>query len=88
MTAVLMAALAGGFGIAFVLSQIRKTFSDEHSLRQASGLRVLGSVAMTWNEKQKKRRVRGAIALVLSFLGLLSAYGTIMASLMLAAARA
>lgn len=87
MTAVLVAALAGGFGIAFVLSQIRKTFNDEGSLRQASGLRVLGSVAMTWNEKQKKRRVRGAFALVLSFLGLLSAYGTIMASLMLAAAR-
>jgi polysaccharide chain length determinant protein (PEP-CTERM system associated) len=87
MTAVLVAALAGGFGLAFVLSQIRKTFNDEHSLRQASGLPVLGSVAMTWNEKQKKRRARGAFALVLSFLGLVSAYGTIMASLMLAASR-
>jgi len=87
MTAVLVAALAGGFGVAFVLSQIRKTFNDERSLRQASGLRVLGSVPMTWNEKQKKRRTRGAFALVLSFLGLLSAYGTIMASLMLAASR-
>jgi polysaccharide chain length determinant protein (PEP-CTERM system associated) len=87
MTAVLVAALAAGFGVAFVLSHIRKTFNDERSLRQASGLPVWGSVAMTWNEKQKKRRARAAFAFVLSFLGLLSAYGTIMASLVLAVPR-
>jgi polysaccharide chain length determinant protein (PEP-CTERM system associated) len=87
MTAVFLAALAGGFGIAIALSQIRTTFNDERTLQQASGLRVLGSIAMAWTEKQRKRRARGNFALAVSVLGLLSAYGTIMASLMLTSFR-
>ena len=82
MSMVLFAALGGGLGLAFLLSQIRTTFSDERRLRDASGVRVLGTVAMAWNEKQKKRRARGVFALALSFVGLLSAYGAIMASLL------
>ena len=85
-TAVLLLSLAGGFGLAFALSQVRPTFNDERSLRQASGLHVLGSIAMTWNEKQKKRHALGTFSLVLSFLGLLSVYGTILTSLIRAAA--
>jgi polysaccharide chain length determinant protein (PEP-CTERM system associated) len=87
MTLVFLAALGGGAGFAFLLSQLKTTFSDERRLREASGMRVLGTVAMSWNEKQKRRRVGGLFALVLSFLSLLSAYGGIMASLMMSAAR-
>ena len=82
MSMVLLAALGGGFGIAFVLSQLKTTFSDERRLREASGIRVLGTVAMAWNERQRKRHALGLFALALSFLGLLSVYGVVMASLM------
>jgi len=88
MTLVLVAALCGGFAIAFLMSQLKTTFNDEHRLQEATGISVLGSVAMSWNEKQRKRRARGVFALVLSYLGLLSAYGAIMASIILLNARA
>jgi len=87
MTLVLLAALACGFGFAFLMSQLKTTFDDERKLREASGFRVLGAVAMTLNEKQKRRRARGVFALALSYLSLLSAYGAIMASLILSTAR-
>jgi polysaccharide chain length determinant protein (PEP-CTERM system associated) len=87
MSLVLLAALGGGLGFAFLISQIRTTFNDERRLREASGLQVLGTVAMAWTDKQKKRRARGLFAVLLSFLSLLSAYGAIMASLMMTASR-
>jgi polysaccharide chain length determinant protein (PEP-CTERM system associated) len=88
MTLVLLAALGCGFGLAFLMTQVKTTFGDERRLREASGINVLGSVAMTLNDKQTKRRARGVYVLVLSYLGLLSAYGAIMASLILSTARA
>ena len=87
MTLVLLAALGCGFGFAFLMTQLKTTFDDERKLRDASGISVLGSVAMTLNDKQRKRRARGVFALALSYLSLLSAYGAIMASLILSTAR-
>lgn len=87
MSLVLLAALGGGLGFAFLIGQIRPTFNDERRLREASGLKVLGSVAMASNDDQKKRRRRGLFALLLSFLSLLSTYFAIMASLMMTVAR-
>jgi polysaccharide chain length determinant protein (PEP-CTERM system associated) len=88
MTLVLLAALGSGLGLAFLMTQVKTTFNDERTLREASGIAVLGSVALTLSDKQRKRRARGVFALVLSYLGLLSAYGAIMASLILSTARA
>ena len=88
MSLVLLAALGGGFGIAFLLSQLSPAFNDERRLREVSGLPVLGSIAMTWTDEQKKRRTRGLVAFVLSFLSLLSAYVAIMASLLVTISRA
>src|SRR4051812_3972239 len=87
MTLVLLAALGCGFGFAFLMTQVKTTFDDERKLREASGINVLGSVAMTWNDEQRKRRARGVFALALSYFGLVSAYGGIMASLILSTAR-
>lgn len=83
MTLVLFAALGGGLGIAFLFSQIRATFNDERTLREASGLQVLGTIAMAWTDKQRKRQAWGSIALVFSFLGLMSVYVAIMAPLVM-----
>lgn len=84
---VLAAALGGGLGLAFLLGQMRPTFNDERSLRDVTGFRVLGTVAMAWNAKQKKLRRLGLVAFVLSNLGLLSAFVAVM-MLTLAASRA
>jgi polysaccharide chain length determinant protein (PEP-CTERM system associated) len=88
MTLVLLAALVGALGIAFMLGQIRPTFSDERRLREVSGLQVLGTVVMAWTKEQKARRARNLVAFTFSFLSLLSAYVAIMASLMLTVSRA
>jgi polysaccharide chain length determinant protein (PEP-CTERM system associated) len=88
MSVVLFAALGGGLGVAFPMSQIKPTFSDERRLEEVSGLRVLGTVVMAWNDKQKARRTRGLVAFLLSFLSLLSTYAAIMAALVLTASRA
>jgi polysaccharide chain length determinant protein (PEP-CTERM system associated) len=85
---VLLAALGGGFGLAYLLSQGRRTFDDERTLGEASGLPVLGTIAMVWTDQLKKRRARGLLALLFSILGLLSAYAAMMASVMMAASRA
>jgi hypothetical protein len=84
---VLLAAIAGGLAAAFLIGQMKTTFNDERSLRQASGLRVLGTIPMVWTDAQVKRRKRGLIALLLSILSLLSAYLAIMASLMMTVSR-
>jgi len=87
MTLVLLVALGCGFGFAVLMKRVKTTFDDERRLREASGISVLGSVAMTLNDRQRKRRARSTFALALSYLSLLSAYGAIMASLILSTAR-
>lgn len=84
---VLLAAVGGGIGFAFLLSQLRPTFTDERTLQSVSGVPVFGTIVMAWTEPQKARRKKGLIALLLSFLSLLSAYAAIMAALMLTVAR-
>ena len=88
MSMVFLAALAVGAVFAFLLSQLRPTFTDERRLQEVSGLPVFGTVVMAWTPPQLAKRKRGLIAFMLSFLSLLSAYAAIMASLALTVARA
>ena len=87
MTIVLLAALGGGFGIAFVMSQLKTTFNTERELHQATGIRVLGSIATALTPRLRRRRTRASMAFVLSYLGLLSTYGALMAMLVISAGR-
>jgi polysaccharide chain length determinant protein (PEP-CTERM system associated) len=87
MSLVMLAALGGGLGAAFLLGQVRPTINDEHRLGEMSGLPVLGTVVMVWNNAQKTRRIRGTVTFLISLGGLLSAYGAIMAALVLTASR-
>ena len=85
---VLLLALGGGVGFAFVLSQIRPTFNDERRLREVSGIPVIGAIVnMEWTDAQKATKTRGLVALLISFASLLSAYAAIMVALALAASR-
>jgi polysaccharide chain length determinant protein (PEP-CTERM system associated) len=83
MSAVLLVALGGGIAFAFLMSQVRPTFNDERRLREVSGLPVFGTVQMAWTDAQRARRRKTLIALLLSIVSLVSAYGAIMAALML-----
>jgi polysaccharide chain length determinant protein (PEP-CTERM system associated) len=51
-------ALVAGIGIAFLMGQIRPTFSDRKALREVSGLPILGTVTMIWTDGQVRQRRR------------------------------
>ena len=87
MSLVLLVALGGGLGVAFLISQMRPTINDERRLREISGLPVLGTVVMAWTNAQKARRIRGLVGLSISIASLLSAYAAIMAMLVLAVSK-
>ncbi|GJL76249.1 MAG TPA: GNVR domain-containing protein [Nitrosomonas sp.] len=53
---VFLAALLVGIAIAFVISQIRPAFYSQNSLREVTGIPVLGSVPMIWTDQQKSQR--------------------------------
>ena len=71
---VFLGALAGGMGVAFLMGQIRPTFSDRKGLREVSGLPILGTVTMIWTDGQVRTRRRkmtwfvvGAALLVMTY---------------------
>jgi polysaccharide chain length determinant protein (PEP-CTERM system associated) len=75
---VFVAAILAGIGVAFLMSQLRPTFLSQSSLREATGLPILGAVAMNWTEDQKIKRKKRFYALGASSLSLLVLYGGVM----------
>lgn len=76
---VFLAALAGGIGIAFVMSQIRPTFHSQGSLREITGRPVLGTVAMIWTDQEIIKQKKSLYVFGISLLVLLAMYGLLMA---------
>ncbi len=59
LTVILIAALAGGIGAAFVAVQLQRTFPTQNKLGEATGLPVLGSIhEVLTNELRAHRRQR------------------------------
>ena len=54
----LLAALAAGLGVTFLMSQIRPVFFDANSLRAATDLPLLGVVTLVKNDVVKRREAR------------------------------
>ena len=79
---VLLFALAAGTGIAFLLSQLRRTVDTRRTLNQLSGRPFLGSVSMTEGPQRARRRRLGYLAYACSALVLLGAYGSLVAFFM------
>jgi hypothetical protein len=78
MSAVLLAAVGGGVGFAILLSQLHPTIGNERKLREIGGLPVFGTVTMAWTEAQLRGRRVDRYALIVSLLGLLTAYAAVM----------
>jgi hypothetical protein len=75
----LLAALAGGLGIAFVMTQVRPVFFDAATLRGAAELPVLGVVSAVRNEAMQRRERRSFKRFLASLLALLVVFGVGMA---------
>jgi polysaccharide chain length determinant protein (PEP-CTERM system associated) len=75
---VLLGGLAGGALFALVLSQVRQTFHDRRSVRDVTGLPLLGSVSMIWTPGQKRVAGRAVAAFGATLIGLLVCYGLLM----------
>ena len=73
----LVGLLAGG-AVAFALSQIRRTVGDRRTLRELTGLPVLGAVTKFANSESRRRRRRGLVSYGAGLAGLLGAYGVIL----------
>jgi polysaccharide chain length determinant protein (PEP-CTERM system associated) len=57
-----VAGLAVGLALTFLLSQLRPSFVDGRSLREVTGLPVLGTVSMLSTPERRRARVRGLFA--------------------------
>ncbi len=71
--------LVGGLGLAFLLSMMRPVFGDRRQLADATGLQVLGSVNMVWTDSQRRKKRWGTFAFATTLLGLLVAFGGVLA---------
>jgi polysaccharide chain length determinant protein (PEP-CTERM system associated) len=81
-------ALAAGFLSSFVASQIWPTFFDVRSVREFTGLPVLGTVSMIIGEAQKRRERRGLIGFISGVVALVGSYGAGLLVLFLLTTRA
>ena len=76
---VFLGALAAGLAGALLLSQVRPTFLSQASLRDVTGIPILGSISMNWTTEQKVKRRRRLYAMAASLVALFGAYGGVMA---------
>jgi polysaccharide chain length determinant protein (PEP-CTERM system associated) len=79
---VFVGALVAGIAVAFLMSQLRPTFLSQATLREVTGLPVLGSIGMNWTTEQTVRRKRRLAALGVSVLVLFGIYGAGMAAIL------
>jgi polysaccharide chain length determinant protein (PEP-CTERM system associated) len=79
---VFVGALIAGLAAAFLMSQIRPTFMNQQTLRETTGLPILGSISMNWTPEQTVKRKRRLVALAVSVLVLFGAYGAGMAAIL------
>jgi polysaccharide chain length determinant protein (PEP-CTERM system associated) len=75
LTAVLLAGLMGGAGLAFLLHEFRPVFSNSKVLRDTTGLPVLGVVSMKFTPTQQRKLRLQLASFVFAALLLMASYG-------------
>ncbi len=76
-------ALAAGLGVALLMSQFRPTFLSQASLREVTGLPILGAIGMNWTVAQKSRQKKRLYGMAAAVFALFLAYGTVMAAILI-----
>ena len=84
----LVAALAAGLFVAFAASQIRPVYFDAKSLRDSTGLQVLGTVSLLPNESRMKQERASLHRFLAATAALFVSYGVGIAVLSFLAKRA
>jgi len=87
LVAFLVSLAAGGFA-SFAASQVWPTFFDARSLRESTGLPVLGSVSLIASDAQKRKERRGLIGFVSGLVAFLGSFGAGLLALFLLSTRA
>lgn len=76
----LLAAIAAGLGVAFLLSQVRPVFFDAATLRQVTRLPLLGVVGLIPNDEQRRRESRSLKRFIIASIAFLLLYAGGMAA--------
>lgn len=84
----LLLALAAGLFVAFAASQLRPVFFDGKTLREVTGLQLLGTVSLVQNETRKKKERRSLQRFLIATAGLFVSYGVGIALLLFLSQRA
>lgn len=79
LTAVIVAALAGGGAASFAVSQLRPVFHDGRMLAEVAGAPVLGSVSMLLANERKRYERRRSVVFFGGIGGLVAAYVAMLA---------
>ena len=77
----LLAAVAAGLGMAFVMSQVRPVFFDAATLRQVTQLPLLGVVGLIPSDEQRRRESRSLKRFIMASIAFLLLYAGGMAAL-------
>lgn len=83
----LLAALLAGVVASFVASQIRPVILDSRTLRELSGLPLLGTVTLVASDAAKRREKRGLYRFIAGFVSLIGVYGAGIALLFVISSR-
>lgn len=70
--------LLAGIAAAFLLSQIRRTVNDRRSLRDLTGLPLLGGVTRIETDESRRRKHKGLMAYLAALGSLVGTYGVLM----------
>jgi polysaccharide chain length determinant protein (PEP-CTERM system associated) len=81
--AALAVTLGAGLAGAFMMSQIRPAIYDSRTLRELTGLPVLGNVSMVPNPERDRRKRRGVMAFFSASAALFASYGAILTFLLM-----
>lgn len=76
---VTLGGLVAGLAVAFLLSQLRRTVTDRRSLRELTGLPLLGAVSKVETDSSRRRKRKGTLAYLATLGSLIAAYGAVMA---------
>jgi polysaccharide chain length determinant protein (PEP-CTERM system associated) len=77
---VLLVAVAGGLALAWGMGQLRPTFTDRRTLREATGLTILGMVTKVRSDMELAQRRRSLVAWTGAYAMLLAVFGALLAS--------